>query len=108
MSFFDDFTDYGRFKGEPKEFLNQATYDIYVARHGKEWVEGYLQALQTVAIDLSDILQPSHDDVCGFPQTPHKVRTNLREYWYHNKSLILYMTSKIEAPKNGGDKPSPT
>lgn len=95
MGVLDEFTYYGRFTGIFPEPLNEKNFDHELQTHGEEWVAGYLKAMEVVLVNLSDILQPASDNINGFPQTPHMVRRNLREYWKENFGLTKQLLSQL-------------
>lgn len=105
-NFDDNFTYAGKFKGELPEKLTKESFAKLVEEHGQAWANGYLAAMKMNVIEISNILMPA-DSVGGIPQTTHKVRTNLKNYWSHNKLLIINLTRQIEPFPDSSNKLEP-
>lgn len=98
MNILDQFRDYGLFLGESPRGLTEENLSKMIEAHGEAWVVGYLDALQVVAANLSDILYP--DKVCGVAQTPHKVKKDVKAYWQKNQTILSSLLPQIELAQN--------
>ncbi|WP_345948870.1 hypothetical protein ABDD95_18660 [Mucilaginibacter sp. PAMB04274] len=105
MGKLDEFTTYGRFTGSLPDHMSEMNLDEYLDKYGEKWVAGYLQAMETVCVDLSDILSPAKDRVSGISNTPHIVRKLLKEYWATNVATTKSLINKVSPGTM--EKPSP-
>ena len=106
MTILDEFTRHGRFTGKKQDYPTEANLDSFLKEQGQEWVAGYMKAVEAMVVEISDILMPS-DDICGVPQTPHMVRTNLKKYWTHNKLFLVSYMDQIKPSSDGKCKNQP-
>ena len=95
MSFYDQFSQASRkFIGTDPESLNASNLEQLRQEFGEEWIKGYLKAFEVVAVNLADILA-IRESTGERINTPHVVRTKLRDYWDHNKLLYISIVEQL-------------
>lgn len=87
MPVFKYFDENGKLITERRETLNASNIERFIARHGKEKVAVYLEALYDVYQDMDDVTtKPLYGGTVS--KSPHRTRRSLLDYLREKHTLF--------------------